>query len=76
LGESKRRFKARLTEHKAAVRNANTKDSALATHAIDLLHPPNWDDAQIIAKDANFRTRRMKEAVAILIRIHSIETKV
>jgi hypothetical protein len=66
IGETRRRFKSRLTEHKAAVRNANTTDSALATHAIDFLHPPHWDGAKIVAKDSSFRTRRLKEAVEII----------
>jgi hypothetical protein len=66
VGETKRRFKNRLTEHKAAVRNANSKDSALAEHAIEKLHTPNWETPKIVSKDRDFRTRRFKEAVAII----------
>jgi hypothetical protein len=66
VGESKRRLKNRIVEHKAAVRNANGKDSALAEHAIDKLHTPDWDNLKIVSKSRDFKTRRFKEAVAIL----------
>jgi hypothetical protein len=66
VGETKRRMKSRLTEHKAAVRNANSKDSALAAHAIDKLHYPDWENIKIVSRDSNFRTRRFKEAAEIL----------
>jgi hypothetical protein len=66
VGETKRRLKTRITEHKTAVRNANTKDSALADHAIKSLHPPNWDNVNILSNERNFRTRRFKEATHIL----------
>jgi hypothetical protein len=65
VGETKRRLKNRITEHKAAVRNANDKDSALSEHAIEKLHIPDWNSIKIVSKDRDFRTRRFKEAVAI-----------
>jgi hypothetical protein len=66
VGETKRRLKARVTEHRSAVRNANSKDSALADHAIQKLHPPDWDKVSILSNERNFRTRRFKEASQIL----------
>jgi hypothetical protein len=66
VGETKRRFKSRVTEHKAAVRRANAKDSAIAAHAVEELHLPDWDNTKIVSQDRNFRTRRFKEAVEIL----------
>jgi hypothetical protein len=65
-GETKRRIKNRMTEHRAAVRNGNDKDSALAEHAINKLHPPDWASMKIVSKARDFRTRRFKEATEIL----------
>jgi hypothetical protein len=66
VGETMRRFNSRLTEHKAAVRNGNHAYSALAEHAVNDLHPPDWEAASILEKEPNFRSRRFKEAVHIL----------
>ncbi|XP_041470683.1 uncharacterized protein LOC121420200 [Lytechinus variegatus] len=57
-----------MKEHRRDVRLRRTDSSAVAEHAWDSDHLPNWDEVSCIANDKHWYTRRIKEAIQI--RLH------
>nr|XP_054766797.1 uncharacterized protein LOC129273954 [Lytechinus pictus] len=68
IGETGRPVGERMKEHRRDVRLRRTDSSAVAEHAWDSDHPPNWDEVSCIASDKHWYTRRIKEAIQI--RLH------
>ncbi|XP_041460800.1 uncharacterized protein LOC121411955 [Lytechinus variegatus] len=68
IGETGRPVGERMKEHRRDVRLRRTDSSAVAEHAWDSDHPPNWDEVSCIANDKHWYTRRIKEAIQI--RLH------
>ena len=50
IGETKRQFATRESEHKKAVKNFEIKKSALAEHCHITGHPISWDSAEFYAR--------------------------
>ncbi|XP_055522595.1 uncharacterized protein LOC129716783 [Wyeomyia smithii] len=48
IGQTRRKFKVRLKEHKKAVANKRANESSVASHAISLQHNVDWDNAKIL----------------------------
>lgn len=48
IGQTKRKAKVRLKEHKTAVDNGKSCDSSVAAHAISLNHVIDWKEAKLI----------------------------
>ena len=80
VGETSRLFGIRLAEHQAEVRKANQKKitrserrssdqeqtkSAVSDHVARENHVVNWDDAEIIGKEHNKKSREIREAMEI-----------
>ena len=61
-----------MTEHRRDVRLRRTDNSAVAEHAWDSDHPPNWDEVRCIAQDKHWYTRRVKEAIQIRLHPNNI----
>ena len=53
------------SEHKRDVRLRRTDNSAVAEHAWDNQHQPDWDGVQCLSKERHWYTRRVKEAINI-----------
>lgn len=68
IGETGRPVGERMTEHRRDVRLGRTDNSAVAEHAWNSDHHPNWDEVHCIAQDKHWYTRRVKEAIQI--RLH------
>ena len=68
IGETGRPVGERMLEHRRDVRLRRTDSSAVAEHAWDSDHPPNWGEVRCIAQDKHWYTRRVKEAIQI--RLH------
>lgn len=47
IGQTRRKFKARLKEHRSAVDNGRSNESSVAAHAMDLNHKIDWDRAKL-----------------------------
>ena len=62
IGESKRKFKTRIKEHKKAVAQLEAHKSALAEHHKVSGHDIAWDEARILGTCDNWRKRRFLEA--------------
>nr|XP_054761191.1 uncharacterized protein LOC129267566 [Lytechinus pictus] len=75
IGETGRPVKERLTEHQRDVRQRNTILSAVAEHAWDQQHQPDWSGVRCIDSAQHWHTRRVKEAIRFdSMPTHSIET--
>ena len=61
-----------MLEHHRDVRLRRTDNSAVAEHAWDSDHPPNWDEVRCIAQDVHWYTRRVKEAIQIRLHPNNI----
>ncbi|XP_053692160.1 uncharacterized protein LOC128740623 [Sabethes cyaneus] len=48
IGQTRRKFKVRLKEHKKAVENNRTNDSSVAVHTANFHHEIDWDNAKVI----------------------------
>jgi uncharacterized protein (UPF0335 family) len=47
IGQTRRKCKVRLREHRNAVENGKTNDSSVAVHSTDLGHTIDWDNAKL-----------------------------
>ena len=65
IGETARPIKERITEHKRDVRLRRTDNSAVAEHAWNNQHQPDWDGVQCLSQERHWYTRRVKEAINI-----------
>ncbi|XP_041483471.1 uncharacterized protein LOC121430261 [Lytechinus variegatus] len=68
IGETGRPVNERMLEHRRDVKHRRIDSSAVAEHAWNADHPPNWDEVSCIARDKHWYTRRVKEAIQI--RLH------
>ena len=69
IGETKRSFKQRSSEHMRAVKNGEIEKNEIADHCCKLDHKFNWEEKSIIDKEQNWVSRKVKET------IHSIKDK-
>ena len=65
IGQTGRKLRQRLDEHRRAVRQADFNASALAEHAWTMEHPVDWDNVQVLSNPRDFTTRLVEEAIAI-----------
>eukprot|EP00253_Pinus_taeda_P030797 PITA_30797 len=65
IGETGCSINQRICEHSADLRHGRTKSSALAEHAGKTMHHVCIEDAQVIAKVAQFHHRKFREALEI-----------
>ena len=65
IGETGRSINQWISEHSADLRHGRTKSSALAEHAGKTMHHVCIEDAQVIAKVAQFHHRKFREALEI-----------
>ncbi|XP_030849885.1 uncharacterized protein LOC115927767 [Strongylocentrotus purpuratus] len=54
IGETARPIKERITEHKRDVRLRRTDNSAVAEHAWDNQHQPDWDGVQCLSQERHW----------------------
>lgn len=48
IGQTRRKFKTRLREHKNATENGRTNESSVAVHTVELNHSVDWDNAKLL----------------------------
>ena len=56
IGETKRSLETHLKEHQAAIRRGETKKSAIAEHAREKQHHPQWGNITILDHARNNNT--------------------
>ena len=72
IGQTGRRLRQRLDEHKRAVRTADFGTSALAEHAWRSDHPVDWAGVRILASPHDYRARLVQEAFLIRTSAHTV----
>jgi len=65
IGETGRSINQWISEHSSDLRHGRTKSSALAEHAEKTMHHVCIEEAQVIAKVAQFHHRKFREALEI-----------
>ncbi|XP_038066508.1 uncharacterized protein LOC119736566 [Patiria miniata] len=65
IGETGRDLTTRLKEHIAHGRRGELDKSAIVKHSADLDHVVDWEQAEIIAPEKHWYTRRIREAIEI-----------
>ena len=64
IGETGRTLDARLKEHQRAVK-VNNKSNGIAVHVNSTAHDIDWDNAEVIDHEQNWRKWKIKEALHI-----------
>ena len=65
VGETMRTLSTRVQEHKRHTRKAELQRSAIAEHACSRGHRICWEGADIVDRESDWRSRKMKEALYI-----------
>ena len=64
VGETRRRLKQRITEHKQAVKNADS-NNRLAVYVARTEHEIRRDEAEIVHREGQWMKRKIKESLTI-----------
>ena len=65
IGETGRSIKTRENEHKRAIRNGDDNHSGISKHVLETGHSIRWSEVKILAHEANWRKRKIKEGIFI-----------
>ncbi|XP_013142202.1 PREDICTED: uncharacterized protein LOC106106200 [Papilio polytes] len=67
IGETGRNIKTRLSEHIRSIRKLDSNTSAVAEHALvsDMKHYIRFDKVKVLAREKNFVSRKLREAIEI-----------
>ena len=71
IGQTKRPLKTRLSEHQRATRQGKEESSALAEHACNAGHEPQWTQTKKLAQVSHLGMRLAREALEIRINENS-----
>ena len=63
IGESKRSFKVRSSEHIRAVQNMEVDRSEIADHCWNCNHEMNWNEKKVIDTEPYVWSRKIKETI-------------
>jgi len=63
IGESKRSFKVRSSEHMRAVRNMDIEKNEIADHCWKFNHEMNWNNKKVIDTEPYVWSRKIKETI-------------
>ena len=65
IGETGRSLKTRESEHKRAIRNGDENHSGISKHVLESGHDIQWGGVKILAYEANWKKRKIKEGIFI-----------
>ena len=63
IGETKRSFKQRSSEHIRAVKNRDIEKNEIADHCWEKDHNMDWDSKKVIDRERNIYARKIKETI-------------
>ena len=63
IGETKRKFKQRVQEHKRAVKNGDVNKNEIADHSWSNDHEFDWNGKKIIDRERGWTARKIKETI-------------
>ena len=66
MGETGRSLKTRESEHRRAIRNGDENHFGISKHVVKTGHTILWDNVKILAFEANWRKRRIKEGTIMI----------
>jgi hypothetical protein len=65
IGQTKQYLRERMKNHQDAIKAKNLSHSALSTHAVEANHKVNFDDVNIVAREARYGKRCILEMINI-----------
>jgi len=75
VGQTKRKLKTRINEHKSNIKMDSNKHSVISKHIIELDHNFDWNNVKILDIERNYQKRLMSEMIHIKGQTHGINTQ-
>ena len=72
IGQTKRKLKTRIKEHKVDIRRSISKMSVVSRHQVNEMHELDWDNIRILDTEQSLLKRRIFEMIYIKSQISSI----
>ena len=63
IGQTKRKLKVRLAEHRRAVVNGEQEKSGISEHCWDHNHSVDWENVKVLCREPNRLKREIKETI-------------
>ena len=67
IGETGRPLQDRIKEHDRDIQFARNETSAVSEHAHNTEHKPHWNEVKFIDRDPYYYTRKVKEAIQMIL---------
>ena len=65
VGQTKRKLKTRIKEHKADIRKPSSEISVVSRHRMNEMHELDWDNIRILDREQSLAKRRISEMIHI-----------
>ena len=65
VGQTKRKLKTRIKEHKADIRKPISEISVVSRHRLNEMHELDWDNIKILDTEQSLMKRRISEMIHI-----------
>ena len=65
IGQTKRKLKTRIKEHKADIRKPTSEISVVSRHQLNEMHELDWDNIRILDTEQSLMKRRIFEMIHI-----------
>ena len=72
VGQTKRKLKTRIKEHKVYIRRSTSEMSVVSRHQLNEMHELDWDNVRILDTQQSLFKRRISEMIYIKSQISSI----
>ena len=72
VGQTKRKLKTRIKEHKADIRKSTSEISVVSRHQLNEIHELDWDNIRILDTEQSLMKRRISEMIYIKGQISGI----
>ena len=72
VGQTKRKLKTRIKEHKADLRKSPSEFSVVSRHRLNEMHELDWENIKVLDKEQSLIKRRISEMIHIKRQIRGI----
>ena len=72
VGQTKRKLKTRIKEHKADIRKSTSEMSVVSRHQLNEMHELDWNNIRILDTEQSLMKRRISEMIYIKSQISGI----
>ena len=72
VGQTKRKLKTRIKEHKTDIKKSTSEISVVSRHRVNEMHEFDWDNIKILDTEQSLMKRRISEMIHIKNQISGI----